>query len=398
MIRHKYIDFFIELFIILIGLRNILLFLGAGGLASIVFYFTYIVNAIVIFMITYQTIKEPVRANLFFLASIAIIIALIYIPMTYGLSIWLDNGYMAISFLLTVIFIIVSKKVVISTYTIEICYKVALMQSLFAILCSLIPSNYQYGVLVMHMGNPNQTAIVLWSVFSFCFLYWSKKKHSHRRSLGIWILMIGLIALIYLTKCRTILLSFLITIILYFWIKRMPKSKSIQAIVQIILLISPIAIPIGILTLTSILPSNISIFGKLIFSGRESIWKKIIETFLAHPFLSHLNESPYTRNILQNGTVGSISMGAHNGVLAVLWYYGLIVTILIIYIIAYRVLEVKRCSETSFNACVTYILIIATIFTLSFEEGMLLGNICTTFILPIFFIIAQSENYLENEK
>lgn len=396
MTRQKAIDFLLELYTILIAIRNICLFLGISGIAAIVFYAVYIVVAVVIVTEVYCIVKTPVKANLYFASSFIVLAAMIAIPFKYGSSIWVDNGFMPISFLLTMFLIIISRRIVVSTHTIDICYRSAIVQALFAIALSFFPGSYQYGSLVLHMGNPNQTAIVLWTIFSFCFLYWTKKRHSHRRSVGLWLLMAGLLILVYLTESRAALLSAIIVIILYTWIKRTQKKKEIPVIPQIVLSASPIVIPVIVLTLFSVLPSNITFMGKMIFSGRENIWNRIVAEFMRHPFMPHLNESPYSTNILQNGAVAIKTMGAHNGILAIQWYYGLLVAILASYIISVRISDIKRCAANNLNSCVTHIVILATIFSLSFEEGMLMGNICTTMILPLLFIIGQSEELLES--
>ena len=396
MIHNKTIDLFIELYIILIATRNIFLFCGLSGVASALFILVYIMQALTTVYAIALTVKRPIKANMYFFSSLIILLALVIIPLHYGAYIWTENSNLPISFLLTMLFVILTKKIVVSSRTIEICYTTSIIQALFALIISFWPSSFQNGILVLHMGNPNQTAIILWTIFSFCFLGWSKKKNSHRRSVGLWIIMVGLLIQIYLTESRNIIFSFLIVIILYYWVKILKRNKEIPVIIQVVLLASPIVIPVLVLSLMNILPTDITFFGKLFFSGRESIWNGIVTEFFSHPFAFHLNERPTSRYVLINGIASLKTMGAHNGILAILWYYGIIVALLVLFIFLSRIKDIKRCASNNLNACITYIIVLATIFSLSFEEGMIMGNVCTTMILPILFIIGQSEEYLES--
>lgn len=396
MIRQKSEDFFIDLYFILNAIRNILLFSGMYEMASVVFYAIYISIAALIAMIIYNSLKKPIKVSFYTWASFSLLVVLVTVPTMHGGSAWIDNGYAAISFLLTMILMISSKRIIVYEKTIMTCYKASVIQAIFAIAFSFFPNSYEYGALVLHMGNPNQTAIVLWPIFSFCFLFWAKRSHSHRVSLALWILMIGIAVLIYRTECRAILLSVIITLGLYFFTKRKNQLRPIPGILQLIIWLTPFLIPIIVITLMSVLPTNITFLGKLIFSGREQIWIKIVDAFHTHPFSSHLTESPSSHYIMQNGTEVIKNMGAHNGVLAIQWYYGLLTLLLVSVVMYARIQDAKNISRTNVNSNVTYIIILATIFSLSFEEGMLMGNVATTLILPILFIICQSEFSFEN--
>lgn len=392
-IQYKGLDILIKFCFILNAFRNLLLFSGMYGLASVFFYAIYGSVAVLIIAVLYMSIRTPIKLSVTALSSFVLIILLVAIPMTYGGLGWTSNGYSAISFLLTMVLIVFSNRVIIQEKTILTCYKVAVIEAIFAIALSLFSGSYEYGSLVLHMGNPNQTAIVLWSIFSFCFLYWTKKKSNHKASVALWALMLGTAFLIYLTDCRAILLSFIITIGLYFFVKRNNQVRPIPRLLQIILCLTPIFIPAMVLTLMSTLPSNITFLGKLIFSGREQIWQKIVDSFLAHPFTSHLTESPFAHYVIQNGATVLKNMGAHNGVLAIQWYYGFLTLLLVCIVMYSRIKDAKKSAEINSESCVTYIAIISTIFSLSFEEGMIMGNVATTLILPLLFIICQSEEH-----
>lgn len=396
MIRRKSIDLLIDLYVILIAARNVCLFCGISKLATLLFYAVHFVVAFLIAVEAVVCAAATVRISFFLGLSLAVLVALIVIPAQYGTAIWVENGFMPISFLLTMLLIIVSRGIVVSDNTIRICCFAAIIQAVFAILLAFFPGSYEYGSLILHMINPNQTAIVLWTILPFCFLYWAKKKQRKERAIGLWLLMGGVLILIYLTDSRTALLSFLIVIALYFWVEKIIVRKNIPAILRFILTISPIIIPVFVLVLYRVLPKDITFLGKMIFSGREEIWDNIATVFFQHPFASHLDKSPFSTPILVNGVVMQKAMGAHNGFLAIQWYYGFAVALIVLCIIIIRLADMKRCAASNSNSRIVYMFVVATIFALSFEEGMLLGNVCTTMILPVLFIIGQSEALSSN--
>lgn len=400
MIRQKELNILLELFFTLNALRNICLFLSLSGVASILFYITYGTLALIIILASLVRIKKRILVTKYFLASAVLIALLIGIPCAYGASAWTANSYTSVSFLMTILFLIFTKNVRISNKTIKFCYITFVLQAVFAIGCSFSATSFNDGVLELHIGNPNQTAILLWSIFAVCFLYWSKNRSNKRGSMCLGILIISLMILILLTESRTGLFSCMICFGGYFWINRKYTTKTIPYLVQGILLTMPIFFPLLILFLINILPNEITIFGKLLFSGREQIWKNILEAFLNNPFATHLNESPYYSNVIQNDIVSVKAWGSHNGLLAVQWNYGIVVTILAIYILGVQIIDLKRSAENHKNSCVVYIVLLATIFSISFEEGLLMGNVCTTATLVMLFIIGRSEeyNYIYNDK
>ncbi len=397
MIKRNSIDLLISMFFVLNAIRNIFIFSGLLSVATVVFFAIYFLIALLIVVVIYDLFKRPLKVNLFTIASIVLIISLIIIPMQYDRSVWIYNDYSHITFFMTIVFLIFSKRIFISNRTIEIGYKVSVIQALFAIACSFMLNSYEDGALVLNYGNPNQTAIALWIVFSFCFLYWRKKKHSHRISIALCLVMFATAILIYLTDSRAVLLSIIITLVLFFVTKRKRTIVAVPNTIQSILCLSPILIPTITIALVKALPSNIMFLGKLLFSGREKIWEQITDAFFAQPFTTHLDTSPYFRYALENGHTVAKAMGAHNGTLALLWYYGILVLVLFLIIMAILIKNAKHSARISANAGSAYIIVLASLFSLSFEEGMILGNLCTSLYLPLLLIICQSEEYLDEK-
>lgn len=392
MIRQKELNFLLKVFFALNAIRNICLFLKMMRIASLMLYASYIIITITIIISILVLLIKQKKVTWYFFLSITLISMLVIIPMLYDLSIWRANSYTPVSFLLTMTFLVVSREINISLSSIRFCYITFIIQGIVALVYSFLPSSFEYGALVLNLGNPNQTAILLWTTFSFCFLYWSERKQRRKQSLGLLFLMTCLVAMIYLTQSRTAILSCIICIGGYFWISRISVNKKIPILFQGGLLTAPIFSPVLILYLMNIFPSGTTIFGKMLFSGRELIWKIILNEFISNPFSHHLDESPYYSNF-QDSLKAMKAWGSHNGILAVQWNYGFFVTILVIFVYIYHILDLKRNAEINRNSCMVYIIVLASIVSLSFEEGMLMGNINTTIILPMLFIIGRSERF-----
>lgn len=391
--RQKEVDILLELFLILNAARNICLFFSLESVATFVFYFAHVVLALNILLIVMVKVSRPVHISWHSLAALLLVVMVIAIPMTYGGSIWAVSSFTPVSVLLTALFLVVSKDMRISERTIRICCITYIFQAIVAVVCSILPGSFEYGALTLHIGNPNQTAIILWTSFVFCYLYWAKKLVTKKITFALTLLMISLVAMIVLTQARSIFLAFVICLVWHLWGRRKSGYKNYPVIVQNFLFLAPIYIPVLILFLMNILPSEITIFGKLLFSGRERIWQNIVDAFMRNPFSHHLDISPYYSNIMMNNAETLKGWGAHNGFLSIQWNYGVLVVIPIVFILFINVKELRKYADNNINSCIVYIAVLATIFSLSFEESLLIGNICTTTLLPLLFIIGRSEQY-----
>mgnify|MGYP003418576766 CR=1 FL=1 len=390
--RQKELDFLLTIFLVLNAIRNICFFFSMLEIARLVFYVAHIVLAFIIVIIVMLKISKPIKVTGHLIAAIILISMLVIVPMSYGLSIWAINSFTPISFLFTMLFIVVSKDIRISDHTIKVCCITYIVQAIVAIFCSFMPSSFEYGALVLHIGNPNQTAIILWAAFVFSYLYWEKKLVKKNTFL-LWVIMICLAIMIILTQSRSISLSLIIVLVWHFLGNRKARFKNFPLLIQYALIFAPLYIPVIILLLMNILPSGITIFGKLLFSGREQIWQKIADAFLQNPFSYHLDVSPFYSNVMFNNVVSLKGWGAHNGFFAIQWSYGILVSMSVVYILYCNLIELKKNAENNVNSCIVYIVTLATIFSLSFEEALLMGNIFTTAILPLLFLIGRSEHY-----
>lgn len=391
--RQKEIDILLELFLVLTVMRNICLFFSLATVATVIFYSAHIVLALIVVLTILVSSKRKVKMTWNLLASVLVIIMLFVIPMTYGLSIWSVSSFTPLSVLLTVLFLVTTKSIIISEKTINNCCVIFIIQAIFAVVCSVLPGSFEYGALELHIGNPNQTAIILWTSFVFCYLYLAKRLVQKKYTFLLTLIMIALVVMIILTQARSIMLAFIICLIWHFWGKRKNGYKNYPLIVQNILVLAPLYIPVLILVLMNILPNEITIFGKLLFSGREQIWKNIADAFINNPFSHHLDTSPFYSNIMLNNAETLKGWGAHNGFLSIQWNYGILVLIPIVFILLINVKELRKYADANINSCIVYVITLATLFSLSFEESLLMGNICTTTILPLLFIIGRSEQY-----
>lgn len=392
MCRHKGIDYLLVLFLILSVFRNICIMFSLMSVATLLFYSAHVVLALIIILIVLIKFRY-VNENCYSLAGVLVMIMALLIPMSYGVEIWLVSSFTPISFLFTILFLILSKDIIISEKTIRIVCLLHIIQAVFAVVFTFFPSSYEYGALVLHIGNPNQTAIVLWPSFVFCYLCWANNLENKNYTFVFFVLMIVLAIMIVLTQSRSIIIASLICILLHIWKMRKNGYDVLQLFVQSAIALAPIYIPILILILMNILPSEVTIFGKLLFSGREQIWNNILDAFIQNPLANHLDSSPYYSKILLNNAETIKGWGAHNGFLAIQWNYGLFVLIPFVYILYNNVVEMRTYAEINSYSCLVYIALIATLFSLSFEEAFLMGNVCTTTFIPLLFIVGRSEIY-----
>ena len=390
--RHKEIDHLLELFLILCVIRNLCLFFSLSSVATLVFYSAYIVLALLIILMTLIKFRN-VKVNWYSFAGFLVTVMAVLIPMSYGGEIWSVSSFTPISVLFTILFLVLSKDIIISERTIRFFCIIHIIQAVFAVVCTVLPGSFEYGALVLHIGNPNQTAIILWSSFVFCYLYWAKNLVKKNHTFVFFVVMVALAIMIVLTQSRSIILAFVICFFWQLWKRRKNGYNNFPVLVQSAIALAPIYIPILILILMNILPSEVTIFGKLLFSGREQIWKNIFDAFVQNPFAHHLDISPYYSNILLNNAEALKGWGAHNGFLAIQWNYGIIVLIPVVYILFKNVVEMRKYAEANVNSCIVYIVLLATLFSLSFEEALLMGNVCTTALLPVLFIVGRSEQY-----
>lgn len=398
MINQREINILIKLFFLLNASRNICLFFSLNTIATGIFFSSYIVYALLIVVILLIKAQKPIELNQYFLVSYFLLFALVIVHCFYSVSIWTVNGYTPLSFFMTILFIAISRNVIITSSTIEFCCVTYIFQGIIAMFCVFIPGSFEYGSLVLHIGNPNQTAILLWEIFAFSFLYWHKNRIKGKHAIGLWIIMIGVMIMIYLTNSRSVILSCVICVLGYFWLTISTYGNKLPLVGQRILLATPLLFPVAIVTMVNLLPNEVMVFGKRLFSGREQIWKNIIDSLLENPFSHHMLEAPYYSRIMQDNVVVSKAWGSHNGILAVQWNYGCVVAILVIILFMINVSDLKKYAEKNINSCMIYLVVLASIVSTSFEEGLLMGNICTTSIFGLLFMMGRSEVELSKKE
>ena len=391
LIKVRLFDYLLCVFFVVNALRNICLIIALSTIATVLFYVLYTLFFVMIQLSLLVTCKnnECIRGS--FIVSFLLLTLLVLVPTMYGFSGWLSKSYLPISFLFTIAFFIMSKSIVVSEATMRFCYKVQVGQAIVTLICSLFPSSFVNGVLELKIGNSNQTAIMLWANFAFIFLYWIKNKYNKKQSFILLCTMVGLIFLICLTKSRTGLLSLAVCGFGYLFVKLPKGKKAFPRMVQVILLCAPVWIPIFVMLLMTVLPVDIVVWNKPLFSGREHIWKNIFEEMIKNPFICHLDSSPYYSKISVNNVETWKAWGCHNGFLSVLWNYGFCVSILVIVVLSNCIKTIKGKINNNFTVKMIYLIVMASIVSLSFEDALLTGNICTTYLIPVLLIFGRSE-------
>ena len=392
--RQKEVDILLDLFFMLNAIRNGCLFFSLSKMATFVFYSIHVVLACIIVIIIILKISKPIKVSWQLLMPIVLSVMLLIVPLSYDDgAVWKANAFTPISVLLTMVFLVVSKDMRISARTIRFCYITYIFQAIVAAYCIFLPGAFEQDSLVLNIGNPNQTAIILWTSFVFCYLYWTKRRLLNKHTFVLSIVIVGLVIMIILTRARSILLAVLICLAWHFWGNKKRGYRIFSLAVQYVLILAPLYIPVIILFLTDILPRNVAIFGKLLFSGREPIWRAVANAFFQNPFSYHLDESPFYSNVILNNVETVKAWGAHNGLLSLQWNYGILVLLPVMYILYMNVKELRQYADNNIHSCVVYVVVLATIFSLSFEEALLTGNVCTATILPLLFVIGRSEQH-----
>ena len=387
MLTEKLINTQLICFVLLVAIRNVLLMFSAQLLSGILFYAIYVVLLSIVVVAVFSYFKKKhIVFNAYKIVSVLLITLLLLIPFSYGLVGWSLNGFAPVSFFLTISFFVFCRTIIVSDRVMKACFYLSAIEAMVALVLSFLPDSYEDGSLVLHLGNPNQTSLFLWGLFSYCLVYWityGKKKFI----LFPLILMISV--LVFLTKSRTGMLSCSLSFVLTLWAcLKKRTTKPMKTTLNIISAL-PLVTPIVILFLLSTLSYDFTILGKPLFSGRELIWKNILDESLLNPFQPHLDTAPYYSGILIDGVSSIKAWGAHNGFMSILWNYGFVVALLSLALSIFFISDLNKFSKSSLEATVIFVVFASTIASLSFEEGAIMGNVCTTTLLPMLYLFAK---------
>lgn len=131
--------------------------------------------------------------------------------------------------------------------------------------------------LTFNLDNSNMAGIFLYLIFSMLYIFFSKEKQRYKKFF-LFLLMCSTLFFIYGTGTRSCMIAVVATILLGV------MSKIIHTIPKIVIwasMIFPIAFIAGIVNLYNSGYQNIVIFGKNLFSGRETAfadWLNSIDT------------------------------------------------------------------------------------------------------------------------
>lgn len=167
-------------------------------------------------------------------------------------------------------------------------------------------------------GN-NVGVLALLAFFHFVIFasFIRKKRIKLLLIIGAFVLSIYLI---YPTGCRTALISAIVCVLLLFLIKNPIGQKKYNLLLTIELLLC-LVFPVIYIFMSGHL-ENVEIFGKTLFSGRDTIWKSGLELIKKYPIFGCGNSYTYSDSGMDS---------SHNFMLGVMKMFGIVPTFAVIY-------------------------------------------------------------------
>jgi hypothetical protein len=141
--------------------------------------------------------------------------------------------------------------------------------------------------------------------------------------------------------------------------------------------------PFLYLVLANLLSRDIVIMGKLLFSGRETVWRLYFEEILTHPLSTHIGDTISMTEVLYQA-----NFNTHNAWMQVAWEYSLPVGglfLLCFFLFLQGVIKVTRSSKKGkwILACFC-----AGMIHMTFESALIVGALDYTllYVFPLFVI------------
>lgn len=197
----------------------------------------------------------------------------------------------------------------ICTYVISLSF---IAQFIFA------PQKTIYNQLLLCFDNPNMTGIALLAPAMILVVMLSEKQKVSVKIIDTVILAV-LAYMIYQTQNRGSLLSLIVAIVAAFLasFKKKPKRLHSPACFAVLKL-TPIFVMLLYVGMFLILPNDIDILGKPLFSGREASWLTALKTIISNPF-ARLRFEDGAFNLFFEGVT-------RYGIIAMLGYFLLLIS------------------------------------------------------------------------
>ena len=226
--------------------------------------------------------------------------------------------------------------------------------SVVYIVVFLISPNYNTsGFLMLFFDNPNMTGIAICAPTLILAISLFEKEQFKQLLVPMLFLLIDLY-LLYLTNNRGSFITAIAVICFIFSVKLRKSDKKPQEVVSKILVFLPIIVMIVYVALFKVLPNDIEVLGKPLFSGREGAWLKALEKLRSNPF-AVLRFEEGTLNMFLEGV-------ARFGFLAMALYF--------VFLLSFKC-PAQKTKSIQYLAYMTFFI---TLFQQSFESTLVTGS------------------------
>lgn len=352
--------------------REILVLLGFSAVSTVFYYAMVLIIAVISGLVIVSMIntKLNIKNIVQFFGGVLISLFLLGANLLNDKFVFSEHGVQMIGIILLTLYLSCEWIIPITKGIINCYFGLNFVTALILAAGIFIGSNYKYSNLIYNYASTNQAAIILMLVAMHLFIqaiiYINRKNYTvSTLSLILFCLMI---VACYLTKSRAGVLTILLFLFIYLMMK---ASKSTIKVISVVLCLAPVVFPLIWVLFYSLIGANsdLTIFGKPIFSGRENIWIEIIETVIEHPFRLNLTELIFG---------SSAGHSAHNAVWQFIWSYNIIFAGVYIIFLYSKTRDAYLGTRGRITVAI-YASILVLFFHMCFENALISGAVNFTF-------------------
>ncbi len=368
--------------------RLFLLVFGLKQLASVLFIIIHVLALLVgvKYVIHVLTNKQKKKAKT---TIIVFMIMVIYIGAIYIINRSRPVSLEELPVTLSIVCLLAATLggTTVSYRILKIYLRFSMVASILLILAAMIPSFYKNGSLLLYTANENQAGVIYMCLFMNMLVYWQMKKRFSVSYFAILFIAIGVFVGCCMTNSRTSIICCILTLLLWFVFKR--KTKPFSSFTVMIIIALFVILPAVIVYVMPVLNIDVS----EVFTGRPSIWEKVITESFANPLRANFTDPIFSDSI----TYGH-EINAHNVVLELVWRYSLPIGfffILFIYMLISKTNKIVGRDKASFMLFATTI---SALVHMCFEATLISGalDFSLYIILPLV-MGANLEVKRENE-
>ncbi len=297
--------------------RETLVLLGVSALSTVLYYAMIVIVAAIcgIVILRMFNTKIEIRYILQFVVGVLICVFLLLSNLLSPNFSFSQNGSQMIGIMLLTVFLCCEWIIPVNKGVVDCFLWLNFLTSVILAFGMLLGSNYLGSNLIYRYASTNQAGIITMLVaiqLALQFLVYKKRQNRLVCILTAVMFLLMTVAC-YLTRSR----ACLITVILFLFVLIVfgTKKKAVR-VISIVLLAVAVLFPLIWVAFFELMGENtdLMLFGKPIFSGRETIWINIIDSVFELPFNLHISE-------LIEGSVTDHS--AHNAFWELIWSYSI---------------------------------------------------------------------------